>query len=297
MPSSLELSVILTTYERPEHLARSLDSLALQQGVAGKFEVIVTDDGSQDRTHSVVRKFARTAEFPLRWITHSHRGFRVSLCRNDGVRASSAPYLLFSDSDCIFPPEHLQKHLLARRPNVVRAGDCLRFDQVTTNRIDTAAITSGAYRAWVFREERQRLFKKMIKEQYYQLVRHGGKPKLTGCNIGISREDLEAVNGFDESFVGWGCEDDDIAYRLRKAGRRIASALRYTHAYHMWHPTEPSRPARWTDGPNVERLQHLDRPIQCVAGLISTADEAEFRARTDVEDTKQRVAHSSKHAA
>jgi GT2 family glycosyltransferase len=278
MPPSVEIAVVLTTYERPEHLERSLASLALQQGVDGRFEVIVTDDGSQDRTPSVVRKFAPTANFPLKWITHPHRGFRVSLCRNDGVRASSAPYFLFTDSDCIFPPDHLQKHLLARTANVVRAGDCLRFDRATTERIDSAAITSGAYRAWVSWDERQRLFKKKIKEQYYQLVRHSAKPKLTGCNIGISRDDLEAVNGFDESFVGWGCEDDDLAFRLRKAGRRIASALGYTHAYHMWHATEPSRPARWNDGPNVERLQHVNRPIQCAAGLIPMADAHDGRA-------------------
>ena len=52
MPPSVEIAVVLTTYERPEHLERSLASLALQQGVDGKFEVIVTDDGSQDRTPS-----------------------------------------------------------------------------------------------------------------------------------------------------------------------------------------------------------------------------------------------------
>ncbi|MCI0332616.1 MAG: galactosyltransferase-related protein [Planctomycetes bacterium] len=86
------------------------------------------------------------------------------------------------------------------------------------------------------------------------------------------------MNGFDECFVGWGCEDDDLAYRLRKAGRRIASALRYTHGYHMWHATEPSRPVKWTDGPNVGRLECLDRPIKCVAGLVSHVEETMHRA-------------------
>ena len=135
MPSTtikLELSVILTTYQRPDHLERSLASLALQRAVAGRFEVIVADDGSEDRTHTVVRNFMRTADFPLKFITHPHRGFRVSLCRNDGVRASIGQYLLFSDSDCLFPPNHLERHLAARRPGVVRAGNCLRLDHDAT---------------------------------------------------------------------------------------------------------------------------------------------------------------------
>jgi GT2 family glycosyltransferase len=273
MPRELELSVILTTYQRPAHLERSLISLALQRGMEGRFEVVVADDGSQDRTTDVVARFQPKANFPLKLITHPHQGFRVALCRNDGVRASTAPYLLFSDSDCLFPPDHLAKHLLARRPRVVRAGNCLRLDQESTDRVDVAAIMSESYRRWVGRDERLRMFNKWIKEQYYQLRRHSTKPKVTGCNIGISRQDLEAVNGFDETFVGWGCEDDDLAFRLRKAGVRVASALGYTHAYHMWHPTDPTTPEKWTDGSNVARLQRLDRPVQCRAGLV-TLDEA-----------------------
>ena len=297
MPSKLELSVVLTTYQRPAHLERSLRSLALQRGVAGKFEVIVADDGSKDQTPTIVRNFARTADFPVQWISHPHRGFRVALCRNDGVRASKAPYLLFSDSDCIFPVDHLQKHLLARRPGIVRAGDCLRLDRESTERVDAAVIEAGAYRAWTSRGEQLRLFQKRIKGHYYQLVRHPTRPKLTGFNIGISREDLEAVNGFDESFIGWGCEDDDLANRLRRAGRRIASVLGYTHGYHMWHPTEPSRPAKWTDGPNVGRLQSFKRPIQCVAGLISMMDETEGGSRVEADQTHRGAPRSSQRAA
>jgi GT2 family glycosyltransferase len=267
MQSDLELAVILSTYQRPEHLKRSLFSLSLQKDVAGKFEVIVADDGSQDSTHRIVHDFALSAEFPVKWITHEHRGFRVALCRNDGARASRAPYLLFSDSDCIFPVDHLRKHLLARRPGVVRAGDCLRLGEVATEQLDAAAILSGEYRYWASPGDRRKLVQKRFKERCYQLMRHRFKPKLTGWNIGIFRRDSEAVNGFDESFVGWGCEDDDLAIRLRKAGRRIISALPYTHGYHMWHPTTPSYPVKWGDGCNVRRLHH-DRPIRCATGLV-----------------------------
>lgn len=275
MPLKLEISVILTTYQRPAHLERSLLSLAYQRDMIGRFEVIVVDDGSTDLTQSVVRAFARTATFPVHWITHLHEGFRVALCRNEGARASSAPYFLFTDSDCIFPADHLQKHLLARRPGIVRAGDCIRLDEETTNRVDAKAIASGMFASWASREERNRLLKTRIKGQYYRWLRHPKKPKLTGYNIGVSRADFEAVNGFDESFVGWGCEDDDLAFRLRKAGRRVATALAFTHGYHLWHPSEPSRPAKWTDGVNVRRLDDTERPIRCAAGLVNIATESE----------------------
>ena len=280
MQSRLEISVILATHERPEHLERSLMSLAQQRGVTSNFDVIVADDGSADHSQSVVRKFARSARFPLHWISHPHAGFRVSLCRNDGVRASSSPYFLFSDGDCIFPADHLHKHLLARRPGIVRAGDCIRLDIASTNRVDENTIASGAFAAWASREERRRIIKLRIKSRYNCWTRHPTKPKLTGYNIGISRVDFEAVNGFDENFVGWGCEDDDLAFRLRKAGRRIASALPYTHGFHLWHPADPSRPAKWTDGQNVCRLDNLDRPVRCAAGLVPIATDAQEQAHS-----------------
>lgn len=269
MPAKLEIAVIISTFERPAHLERCLLSLANQRGVDGKFEVIVSDDGSKDQTQSLVEEFAKTAPFPLLWVSHEHNGFRVALCRNDGARASSAPYFLFTDGDCLFPSDHLQKHLSARRPGVVRAGDCYRLDEETTARIDVNAINSGEFKRWVPWSERRRLLSVLIKGHYYLRRGHPKKPKLTGLNIGISREDLEAVNGFDESFVGWGCEDDDLAFRLRKAGRRIVPVLSYTHCYHMWHPIEPTRPAKWLDGINVHKLDDLERSIRCLQGLVS----------------------------
>lgn len=269
MPAKPEIAVILSTFERPAHLERSLLSLANQRDVDGKFEVIVSDDGSKDRTESLVKEYAKTATFPLLWVTHRHNGFRVALCRNEGARASSAPYFLFTDGDCLFPSDHLQKHLSARRPGVVRAGDCYRFDEETTARVDAQAIISGEFEQWVSWSERRRVLSALVKGHYYLKRGHPKKPKLTGLNIGISRDDFEAVNGFDESFVGWGCEDDDLAFRLRKAGRRIVPVLSYTQCVHMWHPVDPTRPIKWLDGVNVHKLDDLERPARCAHGFIS----------------------------
>jgi glycosyltransferase involved in cell wall biosynthesis len=277
MSSALELSVILTTYQRPKHLERSLASLALQRGVAGRFEVIVADDGSQDATHEVVHEFARRADFPVRLTTHPHIGYRVSLCRNDGVRASRGEYLLFSDADCILPPDHLATHLRARRPGVVRAGNCFRLSQQANERIDLAAIASEAFQDLVSRDERQRLMRLWFKNQYYQLIRHPSKPKLNACDFAIWRSDYEAVNGFDEGFVGWGCEDDDLGKRLRRAGVRIETIVRHTRVFHMWHPLDPTHPQDWRSGSNVNRLLAPGRPIRCKRGLVHLSDHSEER--------------------
>ncbi len=112
MSAKLEIAVILSTFVRPAHLERSLLSLCSSAGVDGKFEVIVSDDGSKDRTQSLVKDCQESA-IPLIWVSHKLHGFRVALCRNDGGPCQPRTVLFVYDGDCLFPRDHLQKHLLA----------------------------------------------------------------------------------------------------------------------------------------------------------------------------------------
>jgi hypothetical protein len=106
------------------------------------------------------------------------------------------------------------------------------------------------------------------KAHLYWWLRHPRRPKLYGGDFGIWRRDYEDINGFNEEFTGWGCEDDEFAVRLRKAGIRIRSILRWTRTYHLWHPPVPSHPGRWKHGVNVEKLWQASRTTpRCKRGL------------------------------
>jgi len=267
MSNTPEIAVIVSTYERPGHLARCLRSLARQQDVAGRFEVVVTDDGSQDSTEELVAQFASQADFAVRWVTQPQQGFRLARCRNNGVRVSQAGYLLFTDGDCIFPPDHLKQHLLGRCAGVARAGDCVRLDRETSEQIDDSAIDSGAVVSLAGVKPRRRMRAAARKAKLYQLMGNQIRPKLIGANIAVWRTDFERVNGFDEAFVGWGCEDDDFARRLRKSGVKIRTILDRTYAYHLWHPPHATTPSEWKQGANVERLVRPTVLSTCLAGL------------------------------
>lgn len=269
MAVSPEISVVVSTYQRPGHLRRCLASLAVQQGVAGRFEVIVVDDGSRDETPDIVDEARRKGVFPLKFCTHPHDGFQLARCRNAGIRASTAPYLLFTDGDCIFPPDHLRRHLDARRPGVVRAGDCIRLDEPTSRQIDEAAVRSGAFLRLIEPRAQRSLRKTHLKSLIYQLARDRRRPKLVGWNMAVWRDQLERINGFDERFRGWGCEDDDVALRLRMTGARVATALGYTHAYHLWHPPHATTPLAWGDGANVAYFRRPAVLARCLEGIRS----------------------------
>lgn len=262
-----EIALLMSTYQRPDHLRRALDSIALQEGVDGRMELVVTDDGSTDETPRIVEQFAREVPFRVAFTTHPHTTFQLSRCRNEGVRASSARYLLFLDGDCILPRDHVRAHLLHRKEGTVMAGDCCRLDEATSRCVTPDVVRSGEFTRWAPAGELRRLRKLDRAATFYRLIRHPTKPKLIGNNIGIWRSDYERVNGYDENFQGWGCEDDDLRHRLRRAGVRVASILRWTHTYHLWHPSDVTMPANWKEGANVKYFLRRGRLTRCRNGL------------------------------
>ena len=268
------VSLIVPTFERPASLHLALTSLNCQTALsAGDMEIIVADDGSQDSTADIVSRFRRKSRFPVQFTTHSHDGFQLAKTRNDGVRVSKAPYLVFLDGDCVAPHDHVAQHLLRRRPQTVMGGYCYYIDRDTSAQIDQAAVEAGRFNEWPTREQKKKLTRLDWKSRLYSLMRHPNRPKLYGGAFGMWRRDYEAVNGFNEDYTGWGCEDDEFRMRLKRAGLRIRSILRWTRTYHLWHPPAPSCPQRWQDGPNVERLlREAQQPSsRCIRGLQKTA--------------------------
>jgi predicted glycosyltransferase involved in capsule biosynthesis len=55
------------------------------------------------------------------------------------------------------------------------------------------------------------------------------------CNLSLWRTDFMRINGFDESYSGWGLEDSDLAIRLIHAGIQHKSARFATPVFHLWH--------------------------------------------------------------
>jgi glycosyltransferase involved in cell wall biosynthesis len=262
-----------------------LVSTAQQRDVDGLVEVVVTDDGSIGPNRSVVAAFAREVNFPVKYTTHAHDGFRLARCRNEGVAVSTAPYLLFTDGDCVMPPDHLRWHLEYRRAGRVVAGDCYRLSETATEGVTEETIQSGAYLNGISPRERRRLAGKAFRAWWYQLLRCAMLPRLTGNNIGVWRTDYEQVNGFDENFVGWGLEDRDLQRRLSLLGLRFKSILRRTATCHLWHPPAPTFARNNVGTRNLEYYQRADVSIWCRKGLAER-----IRLAADTESSEQPAA-------
>ncbi|MFM9197786.1 MAG: glycosyltransferase [Planctomycetia bacterium] len=263
-----DVALIVNTYQKPRHLALVLASIAAQEGVEGRFEVIVSDDGSTDGTAALVREFATRAGFPLRFTSRPHDGFRLARTRNAGARLTASDYLLFLDGDCILPRDHVAAYLSRRRPGRALLGYCARLPEETSARLDAGSLATIDLTSLAPASERRLLAKRFRKAWWHAAMRHPSKPRLAGGNCGVWRRDFEAVNGCDERFVGWGQEDDDLGLRLRAAGVRLESILDRTWSLHVWHPVDTSATPRWRDGANVPYFLRRGRLTACRRGLF-----------------------------
>ena len=76
----MKVSVVVTTYNRPQALSLVLRALLAQR--QPPFEILVADDGSGDPTRQAIRQMANGAEIPIRHLWQTDVGFRAASARN-----------------------------------------------------------------------------------------------------------------------------------------------------------------------------------------------------------------------
>jgi len=96
--------------------------------------------------------------------------------------------------------------------------------------------------------------------------RNQGQRGLIGCNLGIWRDDLVTVNGFDEAYEGWGIgEDSDLGSRLYHLGRQRKFVYGRALVFHLDHPQLNKAHVPQS----LQRLQETlaTKKIRCELGL------------------------------
>ena len=97
------VSVVVPFYERQDQLDRLLAGLDLQTLPAGRFEVVVADDGSRVAPRVGSRGYQTSV------VRQADEGFRLAAARNLGAAAAAGDVLVFIDQDCVPAPDYLEK--------------------------------------------------------------------------------------------------------------------------------------------------------------------------------------------
>ena len=269
------ISVIVTTYNRPDALAAVLRSLSRQTD--RDFELLVADDGSGTETAGHVTEWSARMPVRLKHIWHPDRGFRLAEIRNRAIRASEGTYCIFLDGDCIARPDFVAAHRRLAEPGWFVTGNRMLLSCELTERIlrDGLEPERWGFANWVTARAQRGV------NRFAPLLdlRLGGLRKLRarqwrgarGSNMGFWRGDLDTVDGFDAAFSGWGREDSDIFIRLIRAGVLRKDGRFATGVLHLWHP-EADR-ARLAD--NERQLADVidGKRVRAKQGLTKVIEE------------------------
>lgn len=93
------VSIIIPSYNEEKYIQKCLDSLLNQ--TYKKREIILVDDGSNDRTLEIAKKF------PLVLLSQKHKG--PGLARNYGASKAKGEILVFADSDMIYEKDYIKR--------------------------------------------------------------------------------------------------------------------------------------------------------------------------------------------
>jgi hypothetical protein len=100
------ISIALATYQGQQHLPEQLHSLACQ--TRRPDELVVCDDGSNDRTQDIVRDFASSAPFVVQWHRHEQRQ-GVAGNFQSAIERCTGDLIFLCDQDDVWQPRKVQR--------------------------------------------------------------------------------------------------------------------------------------------------------------------------------------------
>ena len=268
----MQVSVIVTTHNRPSYLSKVLDGY-LRQTKAPQ-QIVVADDGSDDETRSLVRAFQARAPFEVVHAWQPHAGTpRLSHVRNLATRATTGEYLIYTDGDCVPTKHFVADHARLARPRWFVQGKRMWIRYKALDEFTGAESVAKMLQLAAIGG---------LTKAYWLLHLPGIGPEVgsidgvRSCNLGVYRDDVQAINGWNEAFVGFWRQDSEFCLRLVRSGVRRRDAVFSAMVFHLEH----EKPKIQADLQRNDRLlaEAETAPIYTPLGLHQEAESRGARA-------------------
>lgn len=201
-----DVAVIIPHYNDVPRLERCLEALMPQ--VTSDVEVVIADNNSTDNLEPVTTRWPE-----VRMVVQTEKG--AGPARNAGVGATSAPWLMFLDADCVASPGWLARGRQIGEDGAVIGGRVDVFHE-------TPPPQSGA-------EAFETVFA-------FQMQAYLDRDSFLGSgNLVTTRKVFETVGGFRPAVS----EDKDWSQRAAKAGFRLGFDTEFAAS----HPSRRDWPA------------------------------------------------------
>lgn len=187
------ISVIIPVYNGQEFISGCLDSLLELDYPKNRFEIIVADNNSKDKTAEIVK------EHPVRYILEFTKG--AAAARNAGAKEAKGEILAFIDADVIVRKDWL--------------GEIEKTFADNQNIDGVMGVRFGINKnIWA------ELF-----QRYYEIFTEKKKEEgdnlkcIDTANFSIRKKTFDEAKGFDEKFIS--AEDVEFGLRLYEMGKKI----------------------------------------------------------------------------
>lgn len=236
----MKISVVVSTYNAEEWLEKVLIGYSVQ--TYNDFELIIADDGSKPSTKELIDRYAANYPVPVRHLWHEDIGYRRQEILNVAIIEAAHPYIIMTDGDCIPRKDFVAIHAKYAEKGKFLSGGYCKLSMKTSKAITKDDIVKGRCfdASWL---------KKIDKLGFSQTLKlTSGSllatvldtvtptlPSFNNCNSSAFKEDMIAINGYDER-MKYGGPDREFGERLENAGimgkqiRHKAIVLHLDHA-------------------------------------------------------------------
>jgi glycosyltransferase involved in cell wall biosynthesis len=239
-----EATVIISFYNKIQVLRLVLAGFERQS--QRNFEIIIADDGSNPSVVEELQYMIPSFPQPLKHVWHSDEGWRKNIILNKAILEASSDYIIFVDGDCIPHRHFIREHLLAKEKNLVLTGRRVLLSRNISESLTVKKVRYGFLEhllfPWMIVERLTGRGEFVENAIYFRSKwirkRINKKDKgMLGSNFSLHKEDLLAVNGFDERYLSpYVGEDTDLEYRLRLQGCKFRHLKHLAIQYHSFHP-------------------------------------------------------------
>jgi glycosyltransferase involved in cell wall biosynthesis len=230
----MRVSVIVTTYNRPDALKKVIHGLLAQTKLPQ--EIIIADDGSSQETQKLINDLTAPSTLcPIIHVYQEDKGFRAAKIRNLAIKKSTGEYIISLDGDCI-PEEHfIEDHLKLARVGFFFQGKRVLVEKKFSDRFDFKDTKQRLKLIWHSINKNISNVHHIFRIPFFPVSKTKKLSGIKSCNMSFFKKDLYAVNGFNQDFVGWGREDSDLAVRLYNFGLKRIGHPFLAICFHLWH--------------------------------------------------------------
>lgn len=233
------VTLLISTYNWPEALELVL--LSIQSQTLMPDEIVIADDGSDDRTTLIIKEYQSQFKIPIKHVWHEDKGFRLAEIRNKAIAQANGDYIVQIDGDIIIHPRFIEDHFkFAVENTFVRASRIYINEEMSTQMLNAKRYKINAFSKGItnfFSSLRIPFLWKHFETNYKD--KGDERYEIHGCNMAYWRKDAIKVNGYNECFNGWGPEDKEFITRLMNIGIQKRFLKLGAIAFHIYHKENP----------------------------------------------------------